>query len=40
MFCKECGKEIEYNSIYCNYCGSRQSSTQNKECSIKTKDVC
>jgi RNA polymerase subunit RPABC4/transcription elongation factor Spt4 len=24
MFCKSCGKEIEDNSNYCNYCGANQ----------------
>jgi hypothetical protein len=25
MFCKECGKEIENDSKFCSYCGTRQS---------------
>lgn len=33
MFCKKCGKEIEDNSVFCNYCGYSQISeikTENK----------
>ena len=25
MYCKHCGKEIDNDSIYCNYCGTRQT---------------
>jgi hypothetical protein len=27
MFCKSCGKEIPDNSVFCNYCGTRQIET-------------
>jgi len=27
MYCKYCGKEIVNDSIFCNYCGGKQSST-------------
>lgn len=29
MYCKKCGKEIPDNSIYCNFCGTRQVSQNN-----------
>ncbi len=29
MYCKNCGKEIDDNSIYCSHCGARQDYSQN-----------
>lgn len=25
MYCKKCGKKIDDDSIYCTYCGTKQS---------------
>ena len=30
MFCSKCGKEIEDNSKYCNYCGNKQKNNKIK----------
>lgn len=29
MYCKNCGKEIQNDSVYCSYCGTKQIGTKN-----------
>ncbi len=31
MFCRECGQRIEDESVYCKYCGTKQTLFQNDE---------
>ena len=38
MICKECGNEIDDNSMFCNFCGSKQNEDQNKILNINNTD--
>lgn len=38
MICKECGNEIDDNSMFCNFCGSKQNEGQNKILNINNTD--
>lgn len=31
MYCKKCGKEIDFDSTFCSYCGTKQSLNQSLE---------
>jgi len=31
MYCKDCGKEINENSVFCNHCGKKLNGTVKKE---------
>ena len=35
MICKSCGREIERNSLFCNWCGERQIKERKKKDEIK-----
>lgn len=39
MYCKQCGKQIDNNSIFCNSCGTKQSDNNPEDFSTETKQI-
>jgi len=37
MYCKKCGKEIDYDSVFCTYCGQRKQSIESTKYTNKDK---